>query len=225
MTELSIILQKQTLSQYSFVCCLLAPLLTLLCVLYNHYCPYFLPDVKHVQVVSNNKAKACLAVQHSGAKCILEMGSQILTLFPSAQKHHHCSRCHRRMKQIWPAASQIISSEPLYEEGKGPVSPSWPRLSQEVLSTDTLCYCQPKGESSWVFVGEETVTETRGNSFLGELNAFYNLLQTHLWMPPVTERKYCHFVLVQQAPCRVIASCSVLWWEGNCAAATHKAQL
>lgn len=84
MTELSIILQKQTLSQYSFVCCLLAPLLTLLCVLYNHYCPYFLPDVKHVQVVSNNKAKACLAVQHSGAKCILETGSLILILFPSA---------------------------------------------------------------------------------------------------------------------------------------------
>lgn len=56
MTELSIILQKQTLSQYSFVCCLLALLLTLLCVLYNHYCPQFLPDVKHGQVVSCNKA-------------------------------------------------------------------------------------------------------------------------------------------------------------------------
>lgn len=63
MTELSIILQKQILSQYSFVCCLLALLLTLLCVLYNHYCPHFLPGVKHVQVVSNNKAKACLAAQ------------------------------------------------------------------------------------------------------------------------------------------------------------------
>lgn len=63
MTELSIILQKQTLSQYSFVCCLLALLLTLLRVLYNHYCPHFFPDVKRIQVVSNNKAKACLAVE------------------------------------------------------------------------------------------------------------------------------------------------------------------
>lgn len=79
MTELSIILQKQVLSQYSFVCCFLALLLTLLCVLYNHYCPHFLPDVKHVQVVSNNKAKACLALQPSGAECMLGVGSLILT--------------------------------------------------------------------------------------------------------------------------------------------------
>lgn len=83
MAELSIILQKQTLSQYCFVCYLLALLLTLLCVLYNHYCPHFLPDVKCVQVVSSNKAKACLAVQPSGAECILEMGSLIFIRFPS----------------------------------------------------------------------------------------------------------------------------------------------
>lgn len=78
MTELSIILQKQTLSQYSFVCCLLALLLTLLCVLYNHFCPHFPPDVKRVQVVSSSKAKACLVVQPSGAEYILEVGSLIL---------------------------------------------------------------------------------------------------------------------------------------------------
>jgi len=83
MTELSIILQKQTLSQYSFVCCLLALLLTLLCVLYNHYCPHILPDAKCIQVVSNSKAQACLAVQPSGAECFLEMGSLILIRFPS----------------------------------------------------------------------------------------------------------------------------------------------
>lgn len=82
MTELSIILQKQTLSQYSFVCCLLALLLTLLCVLYNHYYPQFLPDVKHGQVVSSNKAKACQGVQLSETKCVLKMGSPILTFFP-----------------------------------------------------------------------------------------------------------------------------------------------
>lgn len=82
MTELSIILQKQTLSQYSFVCCFLALLLTLLCVLYNHYCPHFLPDVKHVQVVSNSKAKACLVLKPSGAECFLGMGSLVLTRPP-----------------------------------------------------------------------------------------------------------------------------------------------
>lgn len=83
MTELSIILRKQTLPQYAFVCCLFALLLTLLCVLYNHYCPHFLPDMRHIQVVINSKANACLAVQPSAAECILEMGSLLLTYFPS----------------------------------------------------------------------------------------------------------------------------------------------
>lgn len=86
MTELSIILQKQTLSQYSFVCCLLALLLTLLCVLYNHYYPQFLPGVKHGQVVSSNKAKPCLGVQLSETKCVLEMGSPILTFFCASKR-------------------------------------------------------------------------------------------------------------------------------------------
>lgn len=87
------------------------------------------------------------------------------------------------------------------------------------------CYCHPKGESSWAIVGKETLTEMRGNSFLGESQTFSNLLQTHLWMPFVTERKYCHFVLVQQAPRRVITSWLVLWWEGSCTAAAHEARI
>lgn len=85
--------------------------------------------------------------------------------------------------------------------------------------------CQIKGKSSWTITGKKIFPETRGNSLLCELKPFSSLLQIHLWRPLATERKCCHIIPIQQTPRRVVTSCSVLWWEGNCAAAAHQAQL